>query len=80
MAGFLQFLKSLFEEKDVEVVIPKQSVAFAELSSWLEMHTSQNARSISDSSKPILDKIDDAIFANQANLSKLEHAELKIAH
>ncbi|MFA6889255.1 MAG: hypothetical protein WC254_07205, partial [Candidatus Woesearchaeota archaeon] len=77
MVGFFQFLKSLFEEKDVDVVIPKQSIAFAELSLWIETHTSQNAKSISDSSKPILDKIDDAIFANQANLSKLEHAELK---
>jgi len=77
MAGFLQFLKNLFASEDVEVVIPKQSIAFAELSSWLETHTNQNAKSISDFSKPILNKIDDAIFANQANLSKLENAELK---
>ncbi len=77
MAGFFQFLRDLFAEEEVKIVIPKKTIAFAELSSWIDTHTNQNAKSISDSSKPILDKIDDAIFANQANLSKLEHAELK---
>ncbi len=77
MAGILQFLKELFAPEEVSVVIPKQTVAFAELNAWLETHTNQNAKSISDAARPILDKIDDAIFANQANVNKLEHAELR---
>jgi hypothetical protein len=77
MRAIIDFLKNLFAPEEVPVIIPKQTVAFAELPQWLDTHTNQNAKSIAESSKPILDKIDDAIFANQANLKKLEYAELR---
>jgi hypothetical protein len=74
----LQFLKKLFSNDDeVAVLLPQQTVLFSELPAWLEKHTSQHAKSIAATARPLLDKIDDTIFAAEANLAKLEHAELR---
>ncbi|PIN77023.1 hypothetical protein COV16_07480 [Candidatus Woesearchaeota archaeon CG10_big_fil_rev_8_21_14_0_10_34_8] len=73
----LKFLKKIFQKDEVEVVLPKQNVKFSELKKWLDDHTSKNAKSIAETVKPVLDKIDDAIVATQNNLKKLEYAELK---
>lgn len=78
MSGILQTIKSfLFPEETVEVVLPRETVPFSELNSWVDTHTSHHLKSISESAKPLLEKIDDALFACEANLTKLEHAELR---
>lgn len=73
-----QFLKRFFEgDEEMSVVLPQQTVLFSELPSWFDKHTSQHVQSIATAARPLLEKIDDALFATEANLSKLEHAELR---
>jgi hypothetical protein len=73
----LQFIKRFFQKEEVDVVLPKQVVPFQELDLWIEKHTSKNAKSVAEQTKPILEKLDDAIFGAQENLKKLGNAELK---
>ncbi|MBI5072902.1 hypothetical protein HZA99_03720 [Candidatus Woesearchaeota archaeon] len=73
----LRFLKKIFQKEEVEVIIPKETIAFAEIGIWFEKNSSHNAKSIWESAEPILEKIEDTIFAARANLNKLEHAELR---
>ncbi len=61
----------------MKVVLPKQVIPFATIESWLKKHATKNAESIAKQTKPILDSLDDAIFAAQENLKKLSHAELR---
>lgn len=78
MSSILQTIKSfLFPEETVEVILPKETVPFSELNSWVDTHTSHHVKSIAENAKPVLEKIDDALFACEANLTKLEHAELR---
>ncbi len=73
----LEFIKKLFQKKDVEITLPKQTIHFAELNDWLNKNTNHHAKSINEYAKPVLEKIEDIIFAAKANMSKLEHAELR---
>ncbi len=77
MLQFINKIRSFFAEEDITVVLPKESVPFSELHKWLEKHTSQITRSVLDQATPLLDKLDDILFAVSANLTKLEHAELR---
>lgn len=78
MPSILETIKNfLFPEETIEVVLPKETVPFAELALWVDMHTSHHVKSITENAKPILEKIDDALFACEANMTKLEHAELR---
>ncbi len=80
-AGFtsfmLKFLKQLFQKEEVEVIIPKEIIPFAEIDAWLEKNRNHSAKSIWETAQPLLEKIEDTIFAARANLARLEHAELR---
>jgi 7,8-dihydro-6-hydroxymethylpterin-pyrophosphokinase len=73
----LKFIKRLFQKEDVDIVLPKQTVSLEKLPEWLDKHTSKKTASIAELSKPLLDQLDDAIFAAQENIKKLRNAQLK---
>lgn len=73
----LKFLKKIFQTEEIEVIIPKETIPFIEIGLWFEKNSNHAAKSIWESAEPILEKIEDAIFAARANLNKLEHAELR---
>ncbi|MBI5002676.1 hypothetical protein HZC31_04785 [Candidatus Woesearchaeota archaeon] len=77
MRQLIQKITSLFKTEEVEVVLPKHTVPFSELDAWLEQRLLQNAKSVTETAQPILEKIDDCLFALDANVTKLEHAELR---
>ena len=73
----LQFIKKWLTKEDVEVVLPKEVILFCDLPAWIEKHTSQTNKTVSDQATPILEKLDDVLFAVQGNITKLEHAALR---
>lgn len=70
-------IKILFAADDVDVVIPKHTIPFSALDAWLEQRLQQNAKSVTETAQPLLEKIDDCLFALDANLTNLEHAQLR---
>lgn len=70
-------IKSFFAKEEVEIVLPKHTVPFTEIERWIEERFQQKAKSVSETAQPILDKIDDTLFALDANLTNLEHAQLR---
>src|SRR3989338_698776 len=77
MRQLIQKIKKFFAQEEVEVVLPKHTVPFSELDTWLEQRLLQNAKSVTETAQPLLEKIDDCLFALDANLTNLEHAELR---
>src|SRR3989338_357657 len=77
MRQLIQKIKQFFVQEEVEVILPKHTVPFSELDAWLEQRLLQNAKSVTETAQPILEKIDDCLFALNANVTKLEHAELR---
>jgi hypothetical protein len=73
----LQFIRKLFAKEDVDVVLPKEVIPFSELPAWIEKHTSQTNKTVSDQANPLFEKLDDILFAVQGNITKLEHAALR---
>lgn len=73
----LEFIRKLFTKEDVEVVLPKEVIPFSELLAWIEKHTSQTNKTVSDQATPLLEKLDDILFAVQENIKKLEHTALR---
>lgn len=72
-----KFMRKLFTKEDVEVVLPKEVIPFSELPAWIEKHTSQTNKTVSDHATPLFEKLDDILFAVQGNITKLEHAALR---
>lgn len=72
-----QFIKKFFEKEEVEVALLRETIPFAEIEEWLQKHTNKDAKSIWDTAKPLLEKIEESAFTARANLTKLEHAELR---
>lgn len=77
MQQLFRKITSLFKAEKVDVVLPTHTVPFSELGAWLEQRLQQNAKSVTETAQPSLEKIDDCLFALNANLTKLEHAELR---
>src|SRR3989338_1705246 len=77
MRQLIRKIKQFFAQEEVEVFLPKHTVPFSELDAWLEQRLLQNAKSVTETAQPILEKIDDCLFALNANVTKLEHAELR---
>ncbi len=77
MRQLIKKIAGFFRTEEVEVVLPKHTVPFSDLDAWLEQRFQQNAKSVTELAQPTLEKIDDCLFALNANLTKLEHAELR---
>ncbi len=77
MRQLIQKIKQFFAQEEVEVILPRHTVPFSELDAWLEQRLLQNAKSVTETAQPLLEKIDDCLFALDANLTNLEHAELR---
>ena len=59
MRQLIRKIKQFFAQEEVEVFLPKHTVPFSELDAWLEQRLLQNAKSVTETAQPILEKIDD---------------------
>lgn len=73
----LQFIRKFFQKEQLVVEIPIQKIPLQQLHNWIETHKSSTAKSIAETTLPLLEKIEDILFVTEENLTRLEHAELR---